>query len=119
MTLASRAAGSSLLLAILILPSCSDQSSYTVQSAESHLVTLPICMDDDTKEHVRAIMLGALDHSFSLHIEKLYSVWMAQPTDTKQPERARHGVELGLKAYLQARHGVQQWEPPPCSNRLL
>jgi hypothetical protein len=72
-----------------------------------------LCMDDETRERVRKLMLEALDNAFREKIEKLYEVWLSDPTD--QPRRAAKGADGALRAYFHARNGAMKFNPPECS----
>src|SRR5262245_4751889 len=86
---------------------------FSLASAESTPVDLPVCMDDETRERLKLVMFEALDNSLKTHIEHVFEVWLKD--SRAQPERARTGVQQGIKAYLQARRGVEVWAPPLCS----
>src|SRR5262245_52181155 len=85
---------------------------FNLASAESQPVELPICMDEETRERLKSVMMEALDSSLKSHIEHVFEVWLRD--SRAQPDRARTGVQQGIKAYLQARRGVEHWAPPPC-----
>ena len=86
---------------------------YMLASAESTPVELPICMDEETRERLKGVMTEALDNSLKSHIEHVFEIWLRD--SRAQPERARTGVQQGIRAYLQARKGVETWAPPPCA----
>jgi len=86
---------------------------FRLASAESQPVDLPVCMDEETRERLKGVMMEALDNSLKNHIEHVFEVWLRD--SRAQPERARTGVQQGVKAYLQARRGVEIWAPPPCA----
>jgi len=86
---------------------------FSLASAESTPVELPICMDEATREQIKAVMLEALDNSLKNHIEHVFEIWLKD--ERGQPGRARTGVQQGIKAYLGARKGVADWAPPLCS----
>jgi len=86
---------------------------YILSSAESQPATLPPCMDEPTREQIRAVMLTALDTALQHHIENAFAVWMRD--DRSQPERARTGVVQGMRAYMLARKSTLEWVPPPCA----
>jgi len=91
-------------------PKGSHLLDYMLASAE----TKPeLCMDDKTREQIREVMLNALDTALQQHVIHVYEVWMRD--DRGQPERAKFGVELGIRAYLKARKGATEWMPPPCA----
>ena len=72
-----------------------------------------LCMDEQTREQVRSVMLDALDAALKEHITHLYEVWLKD--DSGQPLRARTGTERGIRAYLSARKGALDWSPPVCA----
>src|SRR5262245_20359816 len=72
-----------------------------------------LCMDDETRERVRKIMLEALDNALRDKIEKLYEVWLSDPTG--QPMRAARGSDAAIRAYHQARGAAMKFNPPECS----
>jgi len=82
---------------------------YFLQSTESFQV---LCMDDDTRERIRRILLRAIDESLQQKIEDLFRVWLSDPTG--QPARARAGVRNAIEAYLKARTGALKWTPMQC-----
>ena len=86
---------------------------FSLASAESTPVDLPLCMDEATREQIKAVMLEALDAALKTHIEHVFEVWLKD--ERGQPGRARTGVNLGIKSYLGARKGAMEWAPPPCS----
>jgi len=88
-------------------------SLFDLASAESTPVELAPCMDEQTREQIKAVMLEALDDALKSHIETVFLIWLKD--DRGQPGRARTGVQLGIKAYLAARKGVADWAPPPCA----
>src|SRR5262245_59979665 len=77
------------------------EAGFMLESASSQPVELPLCMDEKTREQVRAVIIEALDHALQQHIENVFLVWLRD--DRGQPGRARTGVEQGIRAYLQAR----------------
>ncbi len=83
---------------------------YMLASAQSRPEP---CMDEQTREKMRGVMLEALDTSLQQHIIRAFEVWMKD--DRGQPDRARIGVQNGVQAYLLARKGVLEWMPPPCA----
>jgi hypothetical protein len=87
---------------------------FQLASAESQPVELGPCMDEQTREQIRNMMLDALDSSLKSHIEHVFEVWLRD--ERGQPDRARTGVRQGIKAYLGARKGALEWTPPLCAN---
>jgi hypothetical protein len=82
---------------------------YGLASAE----TRPeLCMDTDTRERVRKLMIEALDNSLREKIESLFAVWLRDATD--QPRRAQTGMNTALRAYVGARAAAMKFDPPEC-----
>src|SRR5215831_3837040 len=94
-----------------IVPQEGTFPSFRLASAESKP---ELCMDDQTREQVRTVMLDALDAALKEHIVNLYKVWLKD--DTGQPARAKAGAENGIRAYLNARKGAIDWSPPACAS---
>ena len=72
-----------------------------------------LCMDGETREHVRSLMLTALDDALKTKVEELFAVWLRDATG--QPGRAKKGMEAALAAYSNARIAAMQFSPPECS----
>jgi len=72
-----------------------------------------LCMDDESRERVRKIMLEALDEALKQKIVDLMDVWLRDSTD--QPRRAAKGMDNALRAYFQARNAAMKFQPPECS----
>src|SRR5262245_32146961 len=79
---------------------------YFLQSTESVQI---LCMDEDTRERIRRILLAAMDQGLQQKAEDLFRVWLSDPTG--QPARARSGIRNAIEAYLQARRGALKWMP--------
>jgi hypothetical protein len=82
---------------------------YTLESAES---SAPLCMDKETKEKVRELMLDAIDMALKDHIMHTFEIWMRD--ESGQPARARKGVQNGVSAYIRSRAAVLAWNPSEC-----
>jgi len=105
-----------ILLLALALVMCTQPRSddepveqYFLQSTESFRV---LCMDDDTRERIRRILLTAIDEALQQKVEDLFRIWLADSTN--QPARARQGVRNAIEAYLKAREGALKWTPMKC-----
>jgi hypothetical protein len=72
-----------------------------------------LCMDGDTRERVRKLMIEALDNSLRTKVEDLFSVWLRDATD--QPRRAQTGMNSALRAYVGARAAAMEFNPPECA----
>ena len=86
-------------------------SGYQLQSAEAQPIEK--CMDAETRELVRGLMVEGLSAAFREHVEHTYTIWVRDSTG--QPGRARVGVNQGVNAFVQARAGVLAWMPPECA----
>ena len=86
---------------------------WMLASAQSQTVDLGPCMDESTRERMRAVMLEALDDALKDHVKHVFEVWLKD--DRGQPERARTGVRNGVRAWLGAHRSALDWMPPPCS----
>lgn len=86
---------------------------YRMASAESQPVELMPCMDEQTREQIRGVMIEALDDALKEHVKHVFEIWLRD--DRGQPGRARTGVLQGIKAYLGARKNALEWTPPLCS----
>jgi len=93
-----------------IVPQEGTFPSFRLASAENKP---ELCMDEQTREQVRSVMLDALDAALKEHITHLYEVWLKD--DSGQPLRAKTGTERGVRAYLSARKGALDWSPPACA----
>jgi len=109
------------LAALLALAMCGYQN-WRVEEQDSLLdrfglasaETKPeLCMDEQTREEIRGLLLDGLRDALKAHIEHTYEVWLRD--DTGQPARARNGVERGIRAYMLARKSTIDWSPPPCA----
>lgn len=72
-----------------------------------------LCMDDESRERVRKLMLEALDESLKQKIQDLFAVWLRDATG--QPARASKGLDSALRAYMHAFNSAEAFNPPVCS----
>lgn len=63
----------------------------------------------DAEERLRTVLHQALDEALRHYVVNLFSVWMKD--DTGQPERARVGIEKGVKAWQHACKALDGWKP--------
>jgi hypothetical protein len=70
------------------------------------------CMDDDTRERVRGILLDGIDAALKAQAQHIFTTWMKDPTD--QPRRATIGMRNGVNAYVGSRAAAKKWTPPHC-----
>src|SRR5262245_7073975 len=92
-----------------------DQASmplWLLTGASSQTIEMPVCMDAATREQVKAVMYDALDEALKDHIKHVFEIWLKD--ERGQPGRAKTGVEIGVRAYINAKRGVGDWAPPLC-----
>lgn len=70
------------------------------------------CMDQASREKVRALMLDAIDDALRDHTKHMYEVWMKDPYS--QPSRAITGMRAGIMAYVNSRNAALKFNPPLC-----
>jgi hypothetical protein len=74
--------------------------------------TYGYCVTIDEREHIREIILDALDKGLKKHTENLFNVMLKDPRG--QPQRAIAGLRPGVVAFASARKALVQWHPPIC-----
>jgi hypothetical protein len=79
----------------------------------AHSEPPPACLDEASREKVRAIMLEAIDEALKQHTMHMYEVWMKDPRE--QPSRAITGMRAGITAYANSRAAALRFNPPACS----
>jgi len=70
------------------------------------------CFTDQDRQHVATLTRAAIDTAFQAHVQKLFDVWISDPTE--QPRRAMTGMANGLSAYQRAQANAQAWKPEIC-----
>lgn len=70
------------------------------------------CISHEDRERIQEIMLQAIDQGVKQQALKMFEIWLKDPTD--QPERARRGMEVGIRAYIKSRAVVLRWSPRSC-----
>lgn len=109
--------GLTIFLPVLLLASClpehvQDEFMLASESSRPAELSTSMCIDAETRETIRALMLEGLDTAFKEHIVRMFEVWMRD--ERGQPDRAKVGVRQGIKAYMGARQGALDWLPPEC-----
>lgn len=99
------------VVAYMIHSGRQSEPEYNLASAGE---TPVICMDKESHEKVRGLMLEGLDNALRTHIERLFTVWMKVIDDPDQPARIRAGVQQAVHAWQVAREGVLKWHPMLC-----
>ena len=74
-----------------------------------------VCMDNEAREQVRAIMLEGLKSGLTEHTKGVFDIWLRDPSD--QPKRAIAGMRGGILAYVRSREAVLKFNPPTCGAR--
>jgi hypothetical protein len=97
-------------LAFILLSVAKDES----QSAT--LPPLPKCLDSKTRDHIERLTDRAVDQGFQRHVSHLFDVLMGNP-NTEQFNRARIGMQNGIKGYLLAQEYIDTWTPPLCQEQ--
>lgn len=69
-----------------------------------------LCPDEETIKTLRAQAFLALDEAFSMHIERLYEVWMKDDT-ADQAQRVARGVERAVRVYVHGQTAIRKWQP--------
>jgi hypothetical protein len=75
-------------------------------------ITVP-CVDEQTREQVRALVMEGLDQALSNYMTKVFDVWMRDVHESP-PRRATLGLNLAINSYIRARAAVLAWNPPLC-----
>jgi hypothetical protein len=70
------------------------------------------CMDDESRERVRNLILDGIDTALKNQVQKVFEIWMKDPAD--QPRRAKIGMHEGIDAYVRSRAQALKWSPPAC-----
>ena len=71
-----------------------------------------MCVDEKTREEIRALTLDAIDTGFKAQVTHLFEIWLRDPAE--QPKRAVVGMQSAISAYLRARQNAVIWDPPRC-----
>ena len=79
--------------------------------AESAVPTAS-CLDVETREKVRSIMLDGIDQGLKQHTVTIFDSWLKDPAE--QPARAIRGMQSGISAYARSRREALRWTIPTC-----
>lgn len=79
---------------------------------EARSETPPLCVDAETRETVRGLMMDGITAGLTAQATRLYDIWLKDPSD--QPDRAAVGMRNGVQAYVRARRDIGNWTPPAC-----
>lgn len=72
-----------------------------------------VCVTSEQRDHIRAVMLAAIDRALDEQVGKLFANWVLDGTG--QPKRAQTGTNNAIKAHIQARAGTLAWDPHECT----
>ena len=78
--------------------------------------TVEPCMDDESRERVRNLMIDGIDTALKSHVQRVFDIWMKDPSG--QPKRAKIGMHEGISAYVRSRAEALKWSPPLCSGAI-
>ena len=96
-------------LAFILLSTAKDDS----QGATQQLPPLPKCLDSKTRDTIERLTDRAVDQGYQRHVSHLFDVLMGNP-NREQFDRARVGMQNGIKGYLLAQEHINTWTPPLC-----
>ena len=72
----------------------------------------PVCMNNSTREHIRALMQEGIDRGFVSYTERIYLVWVKDSAE-RRPQTPI-GTAQNIHAYAIATAAAQAWSPPLC-----
>ena len=72
-----------------------------------------VCVTAEQRDHIRSVMLTAVDHALDEQVGKLFANWVLDGTG--QPARAQTGTNNAVKAHIVARANVLAWDPAECA----
>ena len=70
------------------------------------------CMDEATRDHVRAVMLDGIEQALQIQTSTLFRVRMREYTGP--PQAALVGLNNSITAYINIRRAINEWSPPTC-----
>jgi hypothetical protein len=98
---------------VLAIYQANPQTPPPVPSPRSEIIfRYNYCVTVEEREHMRDIILEALDRGLREHTQNLFIVMMKDPRD--QPQRAIAGMNPGVVAYAASRKSLRKWNPPIC-----
>jgi hypothetical protein len=72
-----------------------------------------VCVTPEQRDHIRDVMLKAIDKALDEQVGKLFANWVVDATE--QPKRAQVGTNNSLKAYIVAKANILAWDPAECA----
>jgi hypothetical protein len=73
------------------------------------------CMDEQTREKIRALMLAGTEDAFKDHTKHMFEIWMKDQSD--QPARAITGMKVAIHAFVNTRNAALRFNPPVCKEQ--
>lgn len=84
----------------------------TIHDARGETGSPEVCMDAETREKARTLMLAGTEEAFKEHTRHMFEIWMKDQSD--QPRRAITGMRQGIVAYVNTRKAAMRFNPPLC-----
>lgn len=103
------AVGVATIIVTLLLIALLDRDA----NSKGELQPLPKCLDSKTRDHIERMTDRAVDQGYQRHVSHLFDVLMGNP-NPEQFNRARNGMQNGIKGYLLAQEHINAWTPPVC-----
>lgn len=97
-------------LAFMLLSTAKDETKSAT------LPPLPKCLDSKTRDTIERLTDRAVDQGYQRHVSHLFDVLMGNP-NKEQFDRARVGMQNGIKGYLLAQEYIETWTPPLCEEQ--
>ncbi|UGY13726.1 hypothetical protein HAP48_0034915 [Bradyrhizobium septentrionale] len=72
----------------------------------------PACIDSETREIVRGLLLDGINSALKDHTKRLFDVWMKEPHEA--PTRQIAGMQNAINAFARSRAAMLTWNPPTC-----
>jgi hypothetical protein len=72
-----------------------------------------VCVTPEQRDHIRGVMLTAIDRALDEQVGKLFANWVIDGTG--QPKRAQTGTNNAIKAHIISRASVLAWDPHECT----
>jgi len=101
------------LWAILALAIASVLAYVLVSMSADAQSKVSVCVTPEQRDHIRDVMLKAIDRALDEQVGKLFANWVVDSTE--QPKRAQVGTNNSLKAYIVAKANILAWDPAECA----
>jgi hypothetical protein len=74
-----------------------------------------VCVTNEQRDHLRAVIVRAIDDALDDQISHLFGNWVKDPAG--QPKRAQTGLNNAIKAHIFARANALAWDPLECVSK--